>query len=194
VELDLYDIGGGAGGTPESSSFLVGEAAESVGGSRRPQDRRPGLDSTRWPSRSVRSIRHGQPEGSYWTGGRFHDVLRGGRNDDVDLETDQIGGQGRKPLVPSLRRRVLDPDVPAVQVAEVPQPVGKRPPETSAARIGDLPKESRRNTRAAAPDWDRTAAISRPPRSRTALGAPPSGSAHAGPRLDLGAAGPRAGS
>jgi hypothetical protein len=58
----------------------------------------------------------------------------------------------------------------------------------------DQRNESRRNTRAAAPDWDRTAAISRPPRSRTALGAPPSGSAHAGPRLDLGAAGPRAGS
>jgi hypothetical protein len=64
-------------------------------------------------------------------------VLRGGRHDDVNLATDQLGRQGRKPLVLSLRREVLDPDVPAVHVAEVSESLDKRPPKTRPSRVGE---------------------------------------------------------
>ena len=44
-----------------------------------------------------------------------------GGHDDVDLEPDQLGWQGREPLELPVRLAVLDDNVLAVDVAEVPK-------------------------------------------------------------------------
>ena len=44
-------------------------------------------------------------------------------NNDVNLETGQLGHELREPLDPSLRRSVLDDDGPALHVAALAQPL-----------------------------------------------------------------------
>ena len=44
------------------------------------------------------------------------------RDDDVDLEPNQLGCQAGQPLVSALRPPVLDDDVPALDVAEIAKP------------------------------------------------------------------------
>src|SRR5262249_22293540 len=48
------------------------------------------------------------------------------RCDDVDLEPDQLGCESREPVELALRRSKLDDDIPALNPAELAQPLRKR--------------------------------------------------------------------
>src|SRR5215472_1602487 len=61
-------------------------------------------------------------------GGAGVDVVR--RHDDVGFPSDELRGKGRDPLGSPLRGEVLDDEVLALQVAELPQSLGERPPDT----------------------------------------------------------------
>jgi hypothetical protein len=51
--------------------------------------------------------------------------------DDVNIEPDELGGELRQPLHPSLRPSGLDDDVAAVDIAEFGEPL----PESLEARV-----------------------------------------------------------
>jgi len=59
----------------------------------------------------------------------------GGRNDDVDVETDQFGREAGEPIRPPLGVPVLDDHVLAVDVAQLAQPLLKGLEERCGARI-----------------------------------------------------------
>ena len=54
------------------------------------------------------------------------DRWHGPRYDDVDLQTDQLGGEGGKAFVLSLRQPDLNSDVLPLRVAKVAQPLPER--------------------------------------------------------------------
>lgn len=59
----------------------------------------------------------------------------GGRNDDIHVEPDQFGCETREPIEPSLGVPELDGEVPALDVAQLTQPLLKGLEKRRGARV-----------------------------------------------------------
>ena len=80
---------------------------------------------------------------------RLLDGERGGcasGNDHINFQGDQFGDEGRKAFILSFRPSILDQNVLALDVAEVPQAFAERPDEYLPRAAGVVPRKPNRGT------------------------------------------------